>query len=925
MSQYHSTPTYTDINDGDAESTHVADPMNNKKIDLNDVENNDDNVSNSRCSSCTELFRCSLGIAILVICGCISVALVIATIVLVYTSVANDNSNIGWVNHTTDVRSNIALLIVSIYQTNQAVSQLIIDPANTTYINQYNTNLGYVNGNFSYFQFLTQDNPVQSVDHVNLFNQIFITNTDSLSAVWAAAVAQCSTTTQCTSNQDKLSVQNTITPPFHQLITLILINPGGTCYGDAASCSILGEEAYLLSQRTYTTTSHFQVSLETASALLAVVVVCILVMAYGLIKRQKQTFEHVKVELTQQVKEARKDAKNKSSFLATMSHELRTPMNGVMAMSELLSLTNLTSYQSDLLSTVRSSASSMMLLVNDLLMHLKIEAGMFRLLPTPFLLNKFLNDVDRLFSLRASSKGLSFSVECSDEVPPILVADADRLRQVIINLCDNALKFTDKGSVHVYVQLKRIGSIESKISETSTRISETSGYMPSPAIQHRTLADRSQQNNMDNNNNSVNGVHTIDITALHHSEMSKAIVPVKTRKYAPTVKRELVKSARETIQSMEHEVGEQVAILQFIVTDTGIGISADAQQKIWLPFQQADANVATKYGGTGLGLSIASDLVQLMGGRMSVTSQLGIGTTFMFTIKCPVQFNTDTSDNDQLPQMNMLLNNIAEASVDRGMNETSSAHGDAPYLTPPQQLNNFNEFGDRQPSNSLSQHSQHTNDPMQAQPIITDQSAGIYDAALAVADDLHLQAQQQTTNSNTRQSRRRTALNFTGPRLHLLLAEDNKTNVKVAINMLKRLANHDITVASNGLEAIELYKSGKYFDAILMDVQMPHCDGNQATREIRRLELEQHGMSNRAVSERDLLQMPQSNIVHGRTESTPVSNTVPSKRIPIVCMSASVMDDDVRRAKASGMDLFLSKPLSLSGLEAMLNQVAALK
>jgi signal transduction histidine kinase len=197
-------------------------------------------------------------------------------------------------------------------------------------------------------QYVIVDNPVQRDDNGVKFNQTMF-GTNGQMTLWNNVMAACDAG-QCAQQQNQQqqlsSIESSFTKvtgsSFTRVTGLLMIDPGSHCDGlSSATCSMLGEETYLLLVRSNTATVQFQVSLETASALLAAVIVLVIIMTAVLLFRQKKTFEIQKVELVQQVEEARTEAKQKSSFLASMSHELRTPMNGIIAMSELLSLTKL--------------------------------------------------------------------------------------------------------------------------------------------------------------------------------------------------------------------------------------------------------------------------------------------------------------------------------------------------------------------------------------------------------------------------------------------------------------------------------------------------------------------------------------------------------------------------------------------------------
>ena len=243
-------------------------------------------------------------------------------------------------------------------------------------------------------------------------------------------------------------------------------------------------------------------------------------------------------ELNRQLREEQQKAeganKLKSQFLANMSHEIRTPMNALIGLSELALDTPLNAKQQDYLSKIHSSSLSLLTLLNDILDFSKIEAGKLTLEKRAFSLVEMIDDLGTLFAHQAQQKGLELQLHRDSSVPATLYGDPFRLRQVLVNLINNGLKFTEQGSIHLSVSL---------------------------------------------------------------------------------------------IRQTEKEVR-----LKFTVTDSGIGISAAQLTLLFKAFSQVDASYTRKYGGTGLGLAISKQLTEMMGGRLSVESDEGIGSTFTITL-----------------------------------------------------------------------------------------------------------------------------------------------------------------------------------------------------------------------------------------------------------------------------------------------------
>jgi signal transduction histidine kinase/CheY-like chemotaxis protein/ligand-binding sensor domain-containing protein len=251
--------------------------------------------------------------------------------------------------------------------------------------------------------------------------------------------------------------------------------------------------------------------------------------------REKSVVEEQKQQIETLLGQAQEASRLKSEFLANVSHEIRTPMNGVIGMTALALGTELSGEQRECLEVVQLSAESLLTLLDDLLDFSKIEAGKLELDPVGFGLRQTISDAARTLEGRVRQKGLALTYEIDPRAPNALVGDAARVRQVLLNLIGNAIKFTEQGRITVRAELE--------------------------------------------------------------TEMESAV------------------------------------LLHFSVTDTGIGIAPEKQALVFESFCQADGSTTRKYGGTGLGLAICRRLVEMMGGRIWVESQPGLGSAFHFTAR----------------------------------------------------------------------------------------------------------------------------------------------------------------------------------------------------------------------------------------------------------------------------------------------------
>ncbi|KAA8521443.1 hypothetical protein F0562_012104 [Nyssa sinensis] len=646
-------------------------------------------------------------------------------------------------------------------------------------------------------------------------------------------------------------------------------------------------------------------------------------------------------------------------MLATMSHEIRSPLSGVVSMAEILATTKLDKEQRQLLNVMLSSGDLVLQLINDILDLSKVESGAMKLETTKFRPREVVKHV--LQTAAASlQKILTLEGHVADDVPVEVIGDVLRIRQILTNLISNGIKFTHEGKVGIKLYVvpepydgngegcHKIVADQSTVSENTRKEDKCLSTSHSSCERKEFHGEKPGEGPFQN--------HTLNDEPKTPVKKSEALVD-------------------GDIENHSHHL-ETTVWIRCDVYDTGIGIPENALPTLFKKYMQVGADTARKYGGTGLGLAICKQLVELMGGHLTVSSREHYGSTFTFVLPYKVSPICDDSDDpDEISDM-ADHDTTADANDDDissgyfqfqprtlGSLFSSGGSGRAQKLSPnnfglgaSHKLNGFSENSCSFSSNNITskkmpsvddtssvvdasetssepessmRHSPNSDSKIGREKQCHDEENGQFQntcmylshssrASKEVDEITKPRDPEETCQMQEKSDRSFLCSSSNGPEIpksalkHNILLVEDNKINVVVAQSMMKQLGRNIDVVNNGVEAVRAVQCRNY-DLILMDVCMPVMDGLQATRLIR--SFEETGNWDAAVNAGIEQHVPPSDSLSNGQEFHPST-----KRIPIIAMTANALAESADECFANGMDSFVSKPVNFQKLKQCLEQ-----